>query len=101
MGKFHSQFLGTGMQIPIPHFGNGNETLLFLGMTGDGNGHLDVLAEAENALTAADCGEKDGLFLGGNYTAGVALGRCVEFGIEQADEVVAYLNAASKKAVAV
>ena len=64
-------------------------------------GHLDVLAEAENALTAADCGEKDGLFLGGNYTAGVALGRCVEFGIEQADEVVAYLNAASKKAVAV
>ena len=38
-GKFHSQFLGTGMEIPFPHFGNGNETLLFPGMTGNGNGN--------------------------------------------------------------
>ena len=53
-------------------------------------GHLDVLAEAENALKMDNCGEKDGLFLGGNYTAGVALGRCVEFGIDQADEVLDY-----------
>ena len=39
--KFHSQFLGTGtgMEIPFPNFGNGNETLLFPGMTGNGNGN--------------------------------------------------------------
>ena len=30
--KFHSQFLGTGMEIPFPNFGNGNKTLLFPGM---------------------------------------------------------------------
>lgn len=59
-------------------------------------GHLDVLAEAENALKMDNCGEKDGLFLGGNYTAGVALGRCVEFGIDQADEVLDYLKTGSK-----
>ena len=37
--KFHSHFLGTGtgMEIPFPNFGNGNETLLFPGMTGNGN----------------------------------------------------------------
>jgi len=63
-------------------------------------GHLDVLAEAENALAEAKCGEKEGLFLGGNYTAGVALGRCVEFGIEQAEEVAAFLKT-SKSRVAV
>ncbi|CAL53621.1 Protoporphyrinogen oxidase, C-terminal domain [Ostreococcus tauri] len=64
-------------------------------------GHLDVLAEAENALEAAACGEKDGLFLGGNYTAGVALGRCVEFGVEQADEVATFLKSAKKLTAAV
>lgn len=64
-------------------------------------GHLDVLAEAENALEAAECGEKDGLFLGGNYTAGVALGRCVEFGVEQADEVATFLKSAKKLTAAV
>jgi len=63
-------------------------------------GHLDVLAEAESALDAAKCGESEGLFLGGNYTAGVALGRCVEFGIDQADEVVQFLQN-SKRVVAV
>ena len=36
------------------------------------------------------------MFLGGNYTAGVALGRCVEFGIDQADEVLDYLKTGSK-----
>ena len=36
-GKFHSQVLGMGMEIPFPHFGNGNETLLFPGMNGNGN----------------------------------------------------------------
>ena len=40
--KFHSQFLGTGtgMEIPFPNFGNGNEMLLFPGMTGNGNRKL-------------------------------------------------------------
>ena len=58
-------------------------------------GHLDVLAEAKAALKDAGC---DGLLLGGNYTAGVALGRCVEFGVEQAKELEAYV---AKKAAAV
>jgi oxygen-dependent protoporphyrinogen oxidase len=47
-----------------------------------------VLAEAKAALAEAGC---EGLLLGGNYTAGVALGRCVEFGIEQAKELEAYV----------
>ena len=51
-------------------------------------GHLDVLAEAKAALKDSGC---DGLLLGGNYTAGVALGRCVEFGVEQAKELEAYV----------
>ena len=39
--QFHSQFLGTGtgMENQFPNFGNGNETLLFPGMTGNGNGN--------------------------------------------------------------
>ena len=39
--KFHSQFLGpgTGVDFPFPNFGNGNETLLFPGMTGNRNGN--------------------------------------------------------------
>jgi len=43
------------------------------------------------------------MFLGGNYTAGVALGRCVEFGIEQANDVMTFLNAntSAKSSVAV
>ena len=52
-------------------------------------GHLDTLAEAKKGLADAGC---DGLLLGGNYTAGVALGRCVEFGVEQAKDVQAYLK---------
>ena len=31
--------MGTGMEIPFPNFGNGNETLLFPGMIGNGNGN--------------------------------------------------------------
>ena len=57
-------------------------------------GHLDVLAEAKAGLAKAGC---DGLFLGGNYTAGVALGRCVEFGVEQAKDLEAYLSKQSAK----
>ena len=59
-------------------------------------GHLDVLAEAKAGLAKAGC---DGLFLGGNYTAGVALGRCVEFGVEQGKDIEVYLK--SKKAASV
>ena len=47
--KFHSQFLGTGtgMEIPFPNFGNGNETLSFPGITGNGNGIVEL---SENFL---------------------------------------------------
>ena len=31
--------MGTGMEIPFPNFGNGNETLLFPGITGNENGN--------------------------------------------------------------
>ena len=58
-------------------------------------GHLDVLARAKAGLSDAGC---EGLFLGGNYTAGVALGRCVEFGVEQAKELEAFLERAEKRA---
>eukprot|EP00879_Flechtneria_rotunda_P009270 GHRR01009704.1.p1 GENE.GHRR01009704.1~~GHRR01009704.1.p1 ORF type:complete len:178 (-),score=49.63 GHRR01009704.1:542-1075(-) len=33
----------------------------------------------------------DGILLGGNYVAGVALGRCVEYGYEFADQVSKYV----------
>jgi oxygen-dependent protoporphyrinogen oxidase len=29
--------------------------------------------------------------MGGNYTAGVAMGRCVEFGVEQGKDLKTYL----------
>jgi len=51
-------------------------------------GHMALLAEAKAGLDAAGC---EGLFLGGNYTAGVAMGRCVEFGVEQAGTLESYL----------
>ena len=35
----------------------------------------------------------DGVKLGGNYVAGVALGKCVEFGYEFASQVADYLQA--------
>jgi oxygen-dependent protoporphyrinogen oxidase len=56
-------------------------------------GHLDVLAEAKKGLKDAGC---EGLFLGGNYTAGVAMGRCVEFGVEQAKELEIYIKEKAK-----
>ena len=34
-----------------------------------------------------------GVLLGGNYVAGVALGKCVEYGYEYAKEVAKYLKA--------
>jgi len=52
-------------------------------------GHMAVLDRAEKALQAAGA---DGLYLGGNYKAGVALGRCVEYAREQAVEIAAKLK---------
>eukprot|EP00850_Spirogloea_muscicola_P018446 SM000169S02701 [mRNA] locus=s169:12678:15510:+ [translate_table: standard] len=57
-------------------------------------GHLDTLEEARQGLKDAGL---DGLLLGGNYVAGVALGRCVEAAYESAAEVA---SMASKTAVA-
>ncbi|XP_055817995.1 protoporphyrinogen oxidase, chloroplastic [Solanum dulcamara] len=52
-------------------------------------GHLDTLGTAKAALS--DNG-LDGLFLGGNYVSGVALGRCVEGAYEIASEVTGFLS---------
>ncbi|KAJ4967683.1 hypothetical protein NE237_014384 [Protea cynaroides] len=52
-------------------------------------GHLDHLQAAKDALR--DSGF-EGLFLGGNYVSGVALGRCVEGAFESADEVSKFLK---------
>ncbi|PIN20106.1 Protoporphyrinogen oxidase [Handroanthus impetiginosus] len=52
-------------------------------------GHLDVLDSARTALS--NDGFK-GLFLGGNYVSGVALGRCVEGAYGIAAEVTDYLS---------
>ncbi|KAK6118154.1 hypothetical protein DH2020_048138 [Rehmannia glutinosa] len=52
-------------------------------------GHLDVL---DNARTALSKGGFKGLFLGGNYVSGVALGRCVEGAYEVAADVTDYLS---------
>ncbi|KAL3700857.1 hypothetical protein R1sor_018879 [Riccia sorocarpa] len=55
-------------------------------------GHLDTLEVAKRGLKEA---ELDGIFLGGNYVAGVALGRCVEFAYESAKEVAEYVKQSS------
>ncbi|GMH20935.1 hypothetical protein Nepgr_022777 [Nepenthes gracilis] len=52
-------------------------------------GHFDLLDAAKAALK--DGGFK-GLFLGGNYVSGVALGRCVEGAYESAAEVADFLS---------
>ncbi|WVZ71530.1 hypothetical protein U9M48_020105 [Paspalum notatum var. saurae] len=52
-------------------------------------GHLDLLEAAKSAL---DQGGYDGLFLGGNYVAGVALGRCVEGAYESASQISDFLT---------
>jgi len=46
-------------------------------------GHLDEVARAKASLAGAGLG---GVLLGGNYVAGVALGKCVEYGYEFAKE---------------
>ncbi|CAO2173954.1 unnamed protein product [Urochloa humidicola] len=52
-------------------------------------GHLDLLDAAKSALGR---GGYDGLFLGGNYVAGVALGRCVEGAYESASQISEFLT---------
>ena len=52
-------------------------------------GHFDLLDAANAALK--DTGFQ-GLFLGGNYVSGVALGRCVEGAYEVAAEVTKFLS---------
>eukprot|EP00262_Sarcandra_glabra_P010447 TRINITY_DN2573_c0_g1_i1.p1 TRINITY_DN2573_c0_g1~~TRINITY_DN2573_c0_g1_i1.p1 ORF type:complete len:585 (-),score=86.43 TRINITY_DN2573_c0_g1_i1:149-1855(-) len=51
-------------------------------------GHLDLLEAAKVALRD---GGYDGIFLGGNYVSGVALGRCVEGAYESAAVVSDFL----------
>ena len=57
-------------------------------------GHFDLLDAANSALK--DTGFQ-GLFLGGNYVSGVALGRCVEGAYEVAAEVTKFLSQVAYK----
>lgn len=57
-------------------------------------GHLDHLESAKNALQNA---KLDGLFLGGNYVVGVALGRCVEGAYESAQAISQYVATTTAK----
>lgn len=52
-------------------------------------GHFDILDSAKSALSDAGF---QGMFLGGNYVSGVALGRCVEGAYEIAAEVTEFLS---------
>ncbi|KAK0580493.1 hypothetical protein LWI29_002593 [Acer saccharum] len=52
-------------------------------------GHLDILDAAKSSLQGNGL---QGLFLGGNYVAGVALGRCVENAYEVAADVSNFLS---------
>ena len=48
-----------------------------------------ALQGAKEDLAGAGYG---GILLGGNYVAGVALGKCVEYGYEYANEIAKYLK---------
>ncbi|KAJ8748671.1 hypothetical protein K2173_008116 [Erythroxylum novogranatense] len=52
-------------------------------------GHLDILDTVKMALKNTGL---EGLFLGGNYVSGVALGRCVEGAYEVASDVTNFLS---------
>ena len=52
-------------------------------------GHFDILDAANAALRDS---ETRGLFLGGNYMSGVALGRCVEGAYDIAADVANFLS---------
>lgn len=51
-------------------------------------GHLDLLEAAKSGIREDSL---NGIFLGGNYVSGVALGRCVEGAYENAAEVSNFL----------
>ncbi|KAI3819175.1 hypothetical protein L1987_13000 [Smallanthus sonchifolius] len=52
-------------------------------------GHFDILDAAKGALKN---GGFEGMFLGGNYVSGVALGRCVESAYDVATDVSIFLS---------
>lgn len=52
-------------------------------------GHLDLQKDARKGLSDAGL---DGVFLGGNYMTGVALGRVVEYGRDAAADVVKFVE---------
>jgi len=57
-------------------------------------GHGKRLEACKQGLEEAGI---QGLYLAGNYVGGVALGRCVEFGVEIAAEVVSFVKAGQHK----
>lgn len=52
-------------------------------------GHMDLLETAKNSLQSSGWGS---VKLGGNYATGVALGKCVEFAVEFANELASYVD---------
>jgi oxygen-dependent protoporphyrinogen oxidase len=59
-------------------------------------GHLDAVEAAKADLQKAGLGA---VFLGGNYVAGVALGKCVEYGAgEYASQIAKYLASQGQQA---
>ncbi|KAL4430008.1 hypothetical protein ABPG77_004378 [Micractinium sp. CCAP 211/92] len=57
-------------------------------------GHLETVAGAQEGIRKAGW---DGVLLGGNYVAGVALGKCIEYGYTFADQVAAQLAKSAAK----
>lgn len=56
-------------------------------------GHLQAIEAAKGALAQAGM---ENVKLGGNYVAGVALGKCIEYGYTFADELAGSLAAVKK-----
>ncbi len=52
-------------------------------------GHLELLEDARKGLDESGL---EGVFLGGNYVVGVALGRCVEGAYESAQVISDYIT---------
>ncbi|GFR52539.1 hypothetical protein Agub_g15114 [Astrephomene gubernaculifera] len=57
-------------------------------------GHLEALEEARKALDGAGW---RGVFLGGNYVSGVALGKVVEYGYESAGQLAKHIAAVKQQ----
>ena len=53
-------------------------------------GHIDLMEDTEKSVEGLD-----GLFLGGNYTSGVAFGDCVLWGIETAPKIAEFIEQAA------